>query len=46
MLHKALFGQLLIFGARPAVVGIGIDADTATRSEDARHLYIFRSEPI
>ena len=42
MLHKALFGQLLIFGARPAVVGIGIDADTATRSEDARHLYIFR----
>ena len=36
-----MLGHPFIFGARKAVVGKGIDADAATGSEDASHLYIF-----
>lgn len=38
---EALRGQLLVFGARPAVVGIGVDADAATRDEKPGDLDIF-----
>ena len=34
--------KLLVFCAWTTIVGVWIDADTATWGEDARHLYIFR----
>ena len=42
MVHEAMLGKLLIFCALAAIVGEGVDADAATRGEDARHLDIFR----
>ena len=36
-----MLGKLLIFCALAAIVGKGVDADAATRGEDARHLDIF-----
>ena len=36
MVEEALFGQLLVFGARI------LDADAAARGKDARHFDIFR----
>ena len=36
-----MLGKLLIFCALAAIVGEGVDADAATRGEDARHLDIF-----
>ena len=41
MVHEAMLGKLLIFCALAAIVGEGVDADAATRGEDARHLDIF-----
>lgn len=41
MLLHAMLGERLIFGARTAVVGVGPDADAATRGEDACHLDVF-----
>ena len=40
VVEKAELGHLLIFSARPAIIGIGIDADSATRGEYACHLNI------
>lgn len=36
-----MLGKLLIFCALAAIVGEGVDADAATRGEDARYLDIF-----
>ena len=37
MVEKPLFCQLLIFSARPAVIAIRVNADSAARSEDTGH---------
>ena len=42
MVHEPMLCKLLVFCSRTTVVGVWIDADTATWGEDARHLYIFR----
>ena len=42
MAEEALFGQLLVFGARTAVIAVRIDADAAARGKDTRHFDIFR----
>ena len=38
---EALFCQFLVLGARTAVVGVGIDGDAATWSEEAGDLDVF-----
>ena len=40
MTEQPLLGQLLVFGAGAAVVGVWIDADAATRREEADDLDI------
>ena len=42
MVHKPMLCKLLVFCSRTTIVGVWIDADTATWGEDTRHLYIFR----
>lgn len=41
VLLQTVFGQLLIFCAGAAVVGIGVNADAATRGEQACHFNVF-----
>ena len=41
MLHEATLGQLGIFGAGTAVVGVGIDGDAATGREETDDLDVF-----
>ena len=41
MVHHAVVCHLLVFGARPSIVGVGVDADASTRNEDACHLDVF-----
>ena len=38
MVQQAMTGHLLVLGAWTAVVGVGIDADAATRQEESQHL--------
>ena len=38
MRGEALLGELLVFRARAAVVGVGVDGDAAARGEEARDL--------
>ena len=40
MIHEALLSEMLILGARAAVVGIGINADATTRGEEPDDLNI------
>ena len=40
MIHEALLSEVLILGARAAVVGIGINADATTRSKESDDLNI------
>ena len=40
MVQQTLTGHFLIFRAGAAIVGIGIDADAATREEKAQHLNV------
>ena len=42
MVHEPMLCKLLVFCAWTTVVGVWIDADTATWGEDTRHLNIFR----
>ena len=42
MVHKPMLCKLLVFCSRTTVVGVWIDADATTRSEDTRHLYVLR----
>ena len=42
MVHEPMLCKLLVFCAWTTVVGVWIDADTATWGEDTCHLYIFR----
>ena len=39
-MQKPFFSKLFPFGARSAIVGIGVDADAATGHEEARHLNV------
>ena len=41
MVEKPLFCQLLIFSARPAVIAIRVNADSAARSEDTGYFDVF-----
>jgi len=41
MAEQTLLGHFFVFRARTAVVGVGVDADAATRSEESCHLNIF-----
>ena len=41
MVRKALLGQGFVLGSWLAIVGVGIDADAATRREEAGYLYVF-----
>ena len=40
MVGKTVGCQLFVFGARPTIIGVRIDADAATRSKEACHLNI------
>ena len=42
MIHESVLCKFLVLCSRTAIVGIRIDADTTTWSEDACNLYIFR----
>ena len=42
MAEEALLGHLFVFRTWAAVVGIGVDADAATRGEDSRDLDVAR----
>ena len=41
MIEQPLLRQLFIFCARPAVIAIRVNADSAARSEDTSHLDVF-----
>ena len=41
MVEKPLFCQLLIFSARPAVIAIRVNADSAARSGDTGYFDVF-----
>lgn len=43
MVEKPLFCQLLIFSARPAVIAIRVNTDSAARSEDTGYFDVFWS---
>ena len=42
MLHQPLCGQLLVFSAWFAVVGVWVDADSAARKEQTYNFNVFR----
>ena len=41
MVEKPLFCQPFIFSARPAVIAIRVNADSAARGENAGYFYVF-----
>ena len=41
MIHQAIVCHFLVLCSWTAIVGIWVDADASTWSEDARYLYIF-----